>query len=167
MLKIVNSMKELDFSGLCFVYAERICENGRLRYPLESEGMQNLLAQQDFYSSLCLFFEDKTAALFYWDIEDCCCAALRLEKYNDGYLLNSLETAPREREKGCAKALVSETIQYLKSEAPVKLYSHIDNRNYISISVHTACGFKKILDHAVYLDGSVLHTSSTYLYEIV
>jgi hypothetical protein len=46
-----------------------------------------------------------------------------------------------------------------------KIYVHISRRNAASIAVHIACGFCKILDHAVYADGSVLRSSATYLYE--
>ena len=46
-----------------------------------------------------------------------------------------------------------------------KVYSHISRDNAPSIAAHTACGFQKILDHAIYLDGSVHPDADTYVYE--
>jgi L-amino acid N-acyltransferase YncA len=57
---------------------------------------------------------------------------------------------------------MAESLEALKLE---KVYSHIRRDNAPSIAAHTACGFRKILDHATYLDGSVHLHSDTYLYE--
>ena len=46
-----------------------------------------------------------------------------------------------------------------------KVYSHISRDNAPSIAAHTACGFRKILEHATYLDGPVHLDADTYVYE--
>lgn len=166
MIKVIRSIKELDFSQIFAVYEESICQDGKCRYPYEPDGVQILLAQQELYSSWEVFFQDKTAVCALWVVDGHYCAALRLERYCDGYLLNSLETAPDARRKGYATALVKALIKLLKEKRPIKLYSHIDKHNHISITVHRSCGFYKIMDYAVYLDGSVLHSSDTYICDI-
>ena len=82
---------------------------------------------------------------------------------NDGLLLEALETAPAERRKGYAKALIQAVLPQL---GDVKVYSHVNKRNTASRKTHEACGFVKCLDHAVYADGSVLHDSDTYRYGV-
>lgn len=56
MLKIITSMKELDFGQLASVYDESICKNGSENYSNESENIQYLQAKQDFYAYLNMFF---------------------------------------------------------------------------------------------------------------
>ena len=159
-------MSEIKFRQLCEVYQDSIFQDGALRYPNEPESIRILWSQQDFYTAWELFFREKTALCALWSEEDAYCACLRVEQYRDGYLLSTLETAPGAREKGHATNLVRSSIVYLKEMGVKKIYSHIHNENAPSISVHCKCGFRKILNYAVYLDGSVLHNTDTYLYEI-
>lgn len=163
MLKIVRSLKELDFSGLMKVYSEGNLENGRDSYPEEPAGRQIMLAEQDFYEYLRqVFFRTEGAVYLVWEERRRYVSALRLEPYQDGLLLEALETAPEERRKGFAKMLLREVLQEFAGE---KIYSHVHKRNTASRRIHEACGFQKILDHAVYADGSVLHSSVTYRHE--
>lgn len=163
MLKVVRSMKELEFSKLMAVYEEGNLENGRNRWRLEPECRQIMLAEQDFHSYLCqVFFRTKDAVYLVWQEGDEYVSALRLEPYRDGLLLAALETAPRQRRKGYAGLLVRSA---LEQYAGVKVYSHVDKKNTASRRTHESCGFRKVLDHAVYADGSVLHSSVTYCHE--
>lgn len=166
MLLIVKTMADLDFAQLFEVYRESICADGEERYPMESAGVRTLWAEQDFYSCFEMFLKDNSAACALWIVDGIYYSALRLERYRDGYLLNSLETAQEARGKGYATNLLRAVVQWLKLQGETKLYSHIDNRNLPSVSVHCASGFRKIMDYAVFLDGSVIHSSSTYLCEI-
>jgi len=67
-------------------------------------------------------------------------SALRLEPYRDGLLLEALETAPEQRRKGFAAALIRAVQCFL--EGKTKLYSHVDKRNLSSLKVHEKCGFR-------------------------
>ena len=69
---------------------------------------------------------------------------------------------PEHRRKGYARMLVTAALEALKME---KVYVHIVRDNIPSVALHQACGFHKILDHAVYLDGSVHFDADTYVYE--
>lgn len=159
MLIIAENLHQLDFSQLMQVYREGNEENGADLYPQESKERQLLLAEQDFYRYLqdCFF---KTADAVYCVLEEGgrYLAALRLEPYRDGMLLEALETKPEIRRNGCAVRLIGE----VTAKVPGKIYSHISRRNTASIRTHEKCGFQKILDHAVYVDGSVSTRADTY-----
>lgn len=162
MLKIITSMKELDFGQLASVYDESICKNGSENYSNESENVQYLQAKQDFYAYLNMFFAQKDSALCVWEAEGVYKAALRLEPYRDGVLLAGLETAPDARRMGFGKRLVNAVVDKVGNSVHLPLYSHVDKSNSASVLLHRACGFEKILDYGVYSDGSVFNDSVTF-----
>ena len=160
MLIIAKSMKDLSFSALMEIYIEDNMENGQDNYPEEPEYRQIMLAEQDFYNYLSqVFFRTDGAVYLIWEERGKYVSALRLEPYQDGLLLEALETAPDQRQKGYAKTLIQAALQEFDGK---KIYSHVSKRNTPSIRTHEVCGFEKILDHAVYADGSVLRSSVTY-----
>ena len=162
MLKIIRSLKELNIAQLMAVYIQSNIENGACDYPQLPSNMQLLQAEQDFYAYLKLFFNDNDALCAVWETQGAYKAILRLERHCDGLLLAGLETAPEARGQGYAKALVNAVIEYLCKQGKFKLYSHVDKNNKASLAVHRACGFTRILAHAVYADGSVLHSACTF-----
>jgi len=116
---------------------------------------------QDFYGFLCEdFFPNGICCV--WEESGRYVAALRLQRWRDGWLLEGLQTHRAYRRKGYAKALVTAALDSLKMD---KVYVHIARENRASIALHRGCGFQKILDHATYLDGSVHAHSDTYVYE--
>lgn len=163
MLLVAKSLQELRFSSLMMVYEEGNRENGHDFYPHLSSQQQLLQAEQDFYAYLREdFFRQPGAAYYIWSEKGRYVSALRLEPCQDGLLLEALETHPEYRGRGYAKMLIRSVLETAEYE---RIYVHISRRNAPSIAVHTACGFRKILGHAVYADGSVLHSNDTYLYE--
>ena len=78
-------------------------------------------------------------------------SALRLEPYQDGFLLEALETHPKHRRKGYAKKLISGVLERLP--AGTRVYSHISKQNTPSIASHQACGFHTLVDYSVDTDG--------------
>lgn len=163
MLILINKLYDLRFSELMEVYEEGNLENGQELWPDEPEGQQILLAEQEFHQYLreC-FFATEGALYAIWAVDGRYVSALRLEPYQDGLLLEALETAPNQRRKGYAKEL----IRAVRNTFPgTRIYSHIHKRNIPSIRTHEACGFRRILHYAVYADGSVLRSSDTYLSE--
>ena len=116
---------------------------------------------QDFYGFLSEdFFPDGICCI--WEENGRYVAALRLQRWNDGWLLEGLQTHRDHRRKGYAKALITAVLEELQLD---KIYVHIQRDNIPSIALHQACGFQKILDHAVYLDGSVHPNADTYVYK--
>ncbi len=152
MLKIIKTLKELPFSALMEVYREGNLKKGDL-----------LTAEQDFYQYLKEgFFTEPEDCYCLWEKGGTLVSALRLQGYKDGLLLEALETAPEHRRKGHAEALVHSV---LAAFADRKIYVHIEKKNKASALLHEKCGFFKILDYAVYADGSVTRSAVTYVRE--
>lgn len=164
MLKTYQRLSQLQFGQLMQVYAEGTQENGADHYPDLPPHQQILRAEQDFYEYLRTGFFTQDGDLYcIWQEGDQYVSALRLQRYQDGLLLEALETHPAYRRKGYAERLIRAVLEELR---PQKLYSHIGHRNLASQGVHLKCGFRKISDHARYADGSVNSYCGTFLYEI-
>jgi RimJ/RimL family protein N-acetyltransferase len=160
MLRIVKRMGELDFAALMEIYEEGNRENGEELWPGLPEGLQLLNAEQAFHQYLreC-FFVTPEAVYCIWQEEGRSVSALRLEPYQDGLLLEALETAPDSRRKGYAGALITAVLEAFGER---KIYSHVSKRNTPSLRVHEKCGFRRIAEHAVYADGSVMQNHVTF-----
>ena len=161
MLKIIESLSEIDFRQLMDVYEEDNRNSGKEHYPDSPENLQMLYAEQDFYTYLEVFFKDPSARYAAWVVDGRYAAALRLERYNDGLLLNALETAPALRCNGFATKLVLSVLDDLRCSGSGVLYSHVMKNNIPSLNVHRFCGFRIHSDQAVYLDGTIRPDSYT------
>lgn len=163
MLLIARKLRELSFGGLMEVYREGNEENALEFWPQESPDRRLALAEQDFYDYLSrTFFSVPGACYALWETGGRYVSALRLEPYRDGLLMEALETAPDQRRRGYARQLIRAVVHSMDH---CKIYSHVSKRNLASLRTHEACGFQKILDHAVYADGSVLTNSVTFMIE--
>ena len=163
MLFIARNLWMLSFGALMEVYREGNLENGRRLAPSETEARQLQIAEQDFYTYLrdC-FFTRPGAAYCVLEENGKYISALRLEPYEDGLLLEALETAPALRGRGYASRLIREVQQELGN---VRIYSHVSKKNIASLKAHRHCGFEVYLDFAAYLDGSVNNRAYTLRYE--
>lgn len=161
MLKIIKRMKDVNVSQLLSVCSDSIQTNGEQDYPRESANLQILSAERDFLDYLRLFLLDDDSCCAVWEPHGAYVATLRLERYNDGFIITSLETSPDARRKGYGCALVRAVLEWLSAKGVRKVYSHIDKHNIASINLHLSCGFERILEYAVYVDGSVLYRSCT------
>ena len=158
MLYLATKLRELNFSQLMAVYEEGNRENAAIFFPELSEGQQMIRAEQSFYQYLQEgFFPVPGAVYAVWAENGAYVSALRLEPYEDGLLLEALETAPKERRKGYAEKL----IRAVQVQFPQKIYSHVSKKNTASLMVHQKCGFRQVLDYAKYIDGSVVRTAVT------
>ena len=163
MLIVAKSMGGLSFSRLMEVYRGSCRENGAEFWPQETPERQIALAEQDFYDYLAgSFFGTEGAVYAIWEESGQYVSALRLEPYRDGLLLEALETAPDHRRRGYAKALLLAVLERYPGR---KIYSHVGKRNVPSLKTHEACGFRRILEYAVYIDGSVNDRSCTLCHE--
>lgn len=161
MLLVARSMPELDFSQLMAVYEEGNRENAAQLHPNLSEGQGLLQAEQDFYQYLRYeFFAAAGAYYAIWQENGKYCSALRIEPYKDGVLLEALETAPEQRRKGYGEKLMRAVLPMEK-----KIYSHVSKRNAASLGIHEKCGFRRISEQAVYIDGSVNNKCCTFCFE--
>ena len=166
MLRIITTIKELNFRKLCRVYADELLCVGKRQYPTLNENMQILEAEQDFYQDTREFFRVKGAFYAVLEAEECYYTVLRAEPYADGFLLAGLQTEYTVRKRGYASDLIAQTLSYLFGQGICKVYSHIRKDNLPSIRCHMKNGFAPIADNARYLDGSVDNHCSTYLKEL-
>lgn len=164
MLKIIQSVSEVDFQQLCNIYEEYFAQD-LIDCHSEVSAFALLQKQQEFYCFLLEFLKADGSIYAVWIDDGRYCSALRLEKYLDGYLLTGLETATDMRRRGYASNLIKSVIEYCDANARLPIYSHISNNNVPSVKVHKNNGFCAIKDIAVYLDGSVDHRSKTYCYK--
>ena len=161
MLHLARKMRELNFGQLMAVYEEGNRENAEIFFPDLSEGQKMIQAEQSFYQYLQEgFFSVPGAVYAMWVENGVYVSALRLEPYEDGLLLEALETTPSERRKGYAEQL----IRAVQKEFSQKIYSHVGKKNLASMAVHKKCGFQQMLDYAKYIDGSVVRTAVTLRY---
>lgn len=161
-MHLAYKFHQLNFAKLMEVYAEGNKENGRLCFAELSESEQLLRVEQSFYQYLSeSFFHTDGAVYAIWEEKGNYCSVLRLEPYQDGLLLEALETAPDSRRKGYATAL----LLAVREKFPGKIYSHVHRQNAASLAVHRSCGFVQILDYARYIDGSVARNAVTLLWE--
>lgn len=163
MLILAKKMGDISFGRLMEVYRESCRENGAEFWPRETSERQIALAEQDFYDYLAgSFFRTEGAVYAIWEESGQYVSALRLEPYRDGLLLEALETATEFRRRGHAKELIEAV---LGRYAGTRIYSHVGKRNVPSLKTHEACGFRRILEYAVYIDGSVNDRSCTLCHE--
>lgn len=144
MLILAKRMSQLRFSTLASLYEAD---------TLQAEQDLYAYLQEDLFpQGLCCIWEENGRYV----------SALRLQAWRDGYLLEGLQTHRDHRGKGYAQALLGAVLEATQYD---KVYAHISRKNAASVAVHTACGFRKILPYATYLDGSVYHNADTYVYE--
>ena len=162
MLKVIHSLREMQYSELMAVYHEFLSITAQDWSGISPDhGLQ--LAEQDLWQYMDqVFFKTKGAVAVVWLRDGHYASILRLEPYRDGLLLSALETIPQYRRQGCAESLIRGVIAHLKESGENRIYSHVANKNKASLSLHLKCGFQKISDCAVYLDGSVDPRSSTF-----
>lgn len=161
----VNRLRDINFEDLMRVYEEGNRENGRCLYAKESKEDQLRLAEQDFFDYLQYdFFRQPDAAYWILQVEDQYVCALRTEQFQDGYLLQALETMPLQRRSGYATRLLDYVVQQIRGENTKPIYSHVRKKNSASMAVHKKCGFVWFKDCAAYIDGSVSTDAYTIVY---
>ena len=154
-LRIIRNLRELQFSKLLDVYSGSLYSSCSTQKQLEAE--------QDFYAFLREFFKSGFYAV--WELNGRYVSALRLEPYQDGLLLEAVETAPAQRNQGYAKRLLNSALAYVTEYQSCPVYSHVKKDNDPSLALHRACGFQKILDYASYIDGSVARDARTFVFD--
>ena len=151
MLKIIKSMSELNTEQLLSVY--RQTRLGDLTIFLGETVSQD---EADFLDYLReTFFRIRDAFYCVWEVDGNYVSVVRFEPYNDGLLLESLETRRTDRRKGYALALVLESLDFIHHAGYSTVYSHIAKANKPSFDLHRKCGFVEHSDTATLIDGTV------------
>jgi len=163
LLRWFRNLAQLDFERLMAVYREGNRENALTLYPQMPVDAANLRAQEDFLAYLREdFFRHKGACYCVWEERGQYVSALRLEPWQDGLLLEALETHPDHRRKGYAKQLILAVQRELTGK---RIYSHVHKKNKASLATHKACGFTVFRDTVRLLDGTVSAGSYTLKWE--
>ena len=162
MLRLADKLNKLNFAQLMEVYAEGNEENGEEMWPELPREQMLLRAEQAFYQYLLEgFFTVPGVVYAIWEENGVYISALRLEPFEDGLLLEALETAPAFRRQGYGEKLIR-AVQEAFSQ---RIYSHVSKRNIPSLAIHEKCGFRQVLDYAKYIDGSVARNAVTLCYQ--
>jgi len=162
LILVCRAMKELSFSRLMRIYREACLERGTELAPELSEESRILLGEDAFYEYLqSSFFRHPGAQYLILQKEDDYVSALRLEPWQDGLLLEALETAPQLRCRGYASELLREVCD----RYPGPVYSHVVRHNKASLAVHQRCGFQIASRSARMLDGTVTDRIYTLVWQ--
>lgn len=153
-MRVIKNMRELNFGALMEVYKDNPEIYG-IADGTDRNAENSFQTQQMFYHYLRdVFFRDPRAFYAVWDAERGYLAALRIEPYRDGVLIEALETAPEARGTGVASALLKALLVECRKLQFGKIYAHIRKDNAISLHLHQKCGFSIISESAVLVDGS-------------
>ena len=151
MLLTAKKLGDLSFSQLMEVYIE----GNRQR------GCSLLEAEQEFYDYLSqVFFSIPGAVYYVWEEGGSYVSALRLKPWEDGLLLEALETRPDQRKRGCAFKLINAVLQEIGSQ---KVYAHVSKSNAASLRTLQKCGFSILRDAN---DGTENHSIHTLLRKV-
>ena len=166
MLHVYHRLSDLNFVKLMDLYSEGNKENAQAHYPASDRYTALFNVEQDFYQYLLeIFFPTKGAFYAVWEENGAYLSALRMEPYRNGLLLAALETHPDYRRSGYAKALISSTLKQLEQTGVSFVYAHVHKRNEASLRSHLSCGFTRVSEQAVYIDGSVNTRYCTLQYQ--
>lgn len=161
MLIQVDTFEQLDFYGLMDVYIEGNRENAEYFYGGEAPERVLQLATIDALAYLREDFFKKPGARYYiWQEAGEYTSALRVECFEDGLLLEALETRPDLRRMGYGRKLMTAVLAQLPKGTHV--YSHVAKRNTPSLAIHSACGFLRYLDYSVESDGTISNDHVTF-----
>ena len=160
MLRFYDKLSDLCFGELMCVYEEGNCEKANDQYAHMDKNAALLQAEQDFYAYLEeIFFRTPNARYAVWEEGGRYISALRLEPFEDGLLLEALETRPEYRNKGYAKKLILSVLPYIC----VPLYSHVNKHYEPSLRTHVSCGFVLVSENAKLIDGTRVDYCYTFV----
>lgn len=164
MLYIANSLQELDFNALMQIYDSKEPINENVTIPEIGENTLLWSRKNDLYSYLKEdFFTRPNSFYGIWAEGDQYISTLRMEPYEDGFLLQALKTHSGYLNKGFATKLFESILT--EKKLIQKVYSHVEKRNIASMQLHRKLGFQIIKDYAKFLDGSVSANAVTFMYE--
>lgn len=159
MLLIAKSLDELRFEELAALY----------RYDLEVAGCEDGMCELDddwflekrsqFRTYLSARFFSQPDCLpdirpFYaiWEEDGRYVSAVRVNVYEQGLLLEALQTGEAWRKQGYATALLNAVLEYLVQRGGFPVYAHVRNYKAYVHKMLERAGFRKILDYAVRKD---------------
>lgn len=163
MLQLYYRFTGAQTDRLMTLYREGNRENAAYYYPDLSAEQGLLRAREDFCRYLREdFFRVPGGVYCIWEEDGAWVSGLRLEPWEDGLLLEALETDPDFRRQGYGRRLLRAVQDQWAHE---RIYSHVNKKNRPSLAVHAQCGFKLWKDTARLLDGTVSAGCCTLLWQ--
>ena len=130
-LHLFYTFDALPFTEMMDIYIEGNVENGEYFFPEKPKAQQLQLAIQKFRDYLeDDFFPRENAFCALWMEDGQYVSALRLKPWEDGLLLEALETRPDQRKRGCAVKLINAVLREISSQ---KVYAHVSKSNAASL----------------------------------
>ena len=164
MLNIATHFSQLRVLELMDVYASSTRLSAQARFPGLDISEAVLRIEEEMIDYLQNdFFRTKGAFCAMWEEYGTYVSALRMEPYEDGFLLSGLETASDVQNRGYAGMLICAVLEKMPPDVPV--YSHVARRNRASLHVHKKYGFQTLFHYAVYLDGTRDAGSDTLIFK--
>lgn len=159
MLKIAEHLDELRFDELAELYHDDLEVEGVDDRDLEpgDDWFAGMKAEFGVYLSARFFSRSErlnNVRSFYaiWEAEGKYVSAVRVHVYEQGLLLEALQTREDARGKGYAAALLGAVLAYLVQRGQFKVYAHVRDWKTQAARLLETYGFRRILDYAVRKD---------------
>lgn len=163
MVLFINEYDQMDIHMLLELYRESNIQRAREIRWCDKPSDRLDIVEDEFLEYLRTdFFASQGAFYAVWQERDLYVSALRVEPFDDGVLVEAVETHPQYRRKGFAKRLIKEVLAMVDKKYPV--YSHVHKNNTASVGLHISCGFQYYLPHAKYIDGTITSNAYTMKY---
>ena len=160
MLRLITSVNQLCYGQIMDVYIQLNTKKAA-DYSRKDANAALITAEQDMYDYLKhSFFKKKGSYLAVWEYDGKYVSAVRVEPFEDGWLITALETAPECRRRGFGKRLLMGVLDGICE--PV--YSHVHKDNVASLALHKGCGFRVISDFGFLLDGRLSNEHYTLMW---
>lgn len=157
MLLIARKISDLDVPELWSIYAN---DHGMNISGSAGQGE----CKREFYLFLTDFFCNLHGSYFILIEDSAYVSAVRAQKFEDGILISGLQTKREQRNKGYAKCLLKCVCDEIRRGGDVPIYSHVSEKNSVSLAVHRSCDFHVLKESAHMLDGSVRSDTWTLVY---
>ena len=163
-LLIAKKMGELDCEKLMHLYRGFYTNRGAQVVSQEAQSRRSLRDEEELWDFLfCDFFSGKGAGYYIRVGKNQYLSSLRLWHFQDGFLIEGLETDPDFRRQGHARYLLQTVQERIPRNTP--LYAHVNRKNQASLKLHASCGFQSYLNYARGIFGDVSSKSVTLLWE--
>lgn len=164
---ILNSFSQIDRTKLMELYHEGNVENVAYIQPPCNDIAKGIKIIEDGFMDFLKneFYHLSEAKYYILEENDKYLSGLRLNKIDDFYLMEALETAPQYRKQGFACKLINDVKKSFENKGEFVIRSNVSKKNIASINTHKKCGFIIEKDYGVnYFDNEKRENCYTMMY---
>lgn len=160
MMLVFDSMNSGGYAKLMELYNEGNRENVAY-FKSEAKTAEEIeAAVQEIETGFITYLKDEfflleDARYYVLEEEGQWVSALRINREQDYYYLEALETHPDHRRRGHAAKLMELVLEQLKQQGSFILRDAVKKTNIPSLKTHEKCGFTVEREEAVYPSGQV------------